>query len=204
VCLDHVGSFMKWTVTAKFLQLVVGMALAILPYSSLAKIFVVNSTGDLPDTSPADGICQTTAGDCTLRAAIMQANSTPEEDAIVFAPNVTGTITLSGSELQILGAPLIIQGPGANRLTVDANFMSRVLFIQAPGFAVSISGLTLTHGMVVGAGAVGGSSGGGCIYNEANLTLNSCTVSNSSTTGGDCFGGDCDGGSAWGGAILAE
>jgi CSLREA domain-containing protein len=195
---------MKPIVTVKPLHFVLGMTLAILPCSGLAKIFVVNSTGDLPDASTADGICQTSAGDCTLRAAIMQANSTPEEDAIVFAPNVTGTITLSGSELQILGSPLIIQGPGANRLIVDANFMSRVLSIQAPGFSVSISGLTLTHGMFAGADFLAENGEGGCIHNEANLTLNGCTISDSSTKGGYSLGGGFPAGSAWVEGSLAR
>ncbi len=40
------------------------------------QTFTVNSTRDLSDANPGDGICQTsTAGECTLRAAIEEANN---------------------------------------------------------------------------------------------------------------------------------
>lgn len=46
--------------------------------------YVVNSTGDGPDTNTADGICQDAAGKCTLRAAIQQANAHAGADTIHF------------------------------------------------------------------------------------------------------------------------
>jgi CSLREA domain-containing protein len=86
---------------------------------------VVNSTGDLPDTNTADGVCDTgqkvTVGgqqvaECTLRAAIQEANARQAagkgEQTITFGipgggvpriqpasalPDVQGTVTLDGS-----------------------------------------------------------------------------------------------------------
>jgi hypothetical protein len=39
--------------------------------------YAVDSTEDLPDVDPADGVCAAIDGHCTLRAAVMQANNTP-------------------------------------------------------------------------------------------------------------------------------
>jgi CSLREA domain-containing protein len=78
-----------------------------------AKTFVVNSTGDGVDMNTADGICQTsTPNECTLRAAIMQANANAGADTINFnipsdgvqiiqpqdfdLPQITETLTING------------------------------------------------------------------------------------------------------------
>ena len=45
----------------------------------------VNSTADGPDALAGDGLCQTaTAGECTLRAAIEEANALPGVNSIAF------------------------------------------------------------------------------------------------------------------------
>jgi CSLREA domain-containing protein len=46
--------------------------------SASASVFTVNSTGDASDANPGDGVCETsTPGECTLRAAIEEANADP-------------------------------------------------------------------------------------------------------------------------------
>ena len=50
---------------------------------------VVNSTGDQFDANVNNGICDTSAGTCTLRAAIIQANANPGPDIIHF--NIAGS-----------------------------------------------------------------------------------------------------------------
>jgi hypothetical protein len=51
----------------------------------LAATFTVNSTGDDPDASPGNGVCQTAGGQCTLRAAIQEVNAlTPGPHTIAF------------------------------------------------------------------------------------------------------------------------
>jgi CSLREA domain-containing protein len=37
--------------------------------------YVVNATSDLPDVNPGDGNCATSSANCTLRAAIQEANA---------------------------------------------------------------------------------------------------------------------------------
>src|SRR5437867_4411551 len=62
------------------------IALATLRASAapLGLTFVVNSNGDNPDTNPGDEICHTSAGHCTLRAAIEESAEDPGTDAIQF------------------------------------------------------------------------------------------------------------------------
>lgn len=52
------------------------------------KTFTVSSTADNRDADISDGICSDNNGDCTLRAAIENANQTPETDTIEF--NIAG------------------------------------------------------------------------------------------------------------------
>ena len=60
-------------------------------------VFTVNSTADDADFE-LDGFCQTLAGECTLRAAIQEANATPNgpggPDEIRF--------TIRGSGVQVI------------------------------------------------------------------------------------------------------
>jgi CSLREA domain-containing protein len=54
-----------------------------------ALTFTVNSIGDQDDATPGDNVCQTTTPDeCTLRAAIQEANTTAALDTINF--NISG------------------------------------------------------------------------------------------------------------------
>ena len=46
---------------------------------------VVNARGDASDTKQGDGLCRTTAGTCTLRAAIQEANAQTGPNTINFA-----------------------------------------------------------------------------------------------------------------------
>src|SRR5690242_16812730 len=54
----------------------------------LRPIFLVQESDqqDAPDANPGDGVCATTAGKCTFRAAIMEANALPGPDTIEFEP----------------------------------------------------------------------------------------------------------------------
>ncbi len=52
--------------------------------ASAATVLVVDSTGDAADRAP-DGVCATTAGECTLRAALQEANRAPGGGRVEFA-----------------------------------------------------------------------------------------------------------------------
>src|SRR4051794_12932712 len=104
-------------------------------------LFVIFVVFGWLESSNAAVITVTNAADSgagSFRGAIADAQ---ENDTINFAPKVRGTITLTTGELLISKA-LTIQGPGANLLTIDANYASRLLRIDVPGSAVLISALT--------------------------------------------------------------
>ncbi len=143
-----------------------------------ATEFVVDSNAD-----NGDGNCQglPAAGDgfCTLRDAVNAANqhvnspaSTP--DKIAFA-NGVDTIQLSTSAIQISGDALHIQGPGADKLTVQGPPSDRIFkmlgFGSGPDNEVMMSGLTLSGGNeTTGPGGAIYSSNAGC-SGAAALTL---------------------------------
>lgn len=58
-----------------------------------AVLLVVDSTGDEPDVTPGDGVCDNGAGACTLRAAIEEVNATFGFDQIHFNLGVGFTPT---------------------------------------------------------------------------------------------------------------
>ena len=123
-----------------------------------ATTFSVNSTSDTPDAFPTSGNqCDTdvfTGGDqCTLRAAIQQANATPGADLIRFSIPGTGvqTINVGSSGLGALPTvtdPVTIDGytqPGSSPNT-KAVGNDAVLKIELSGAsAPNADGLRITH-----------------------------------------------------------
>ena len=64
--------------------------------SAFAATFNVNSTNDTVDAAPGNGVCADAGGNCTLRAAIGEANSTAAVDTIIL-PAGTFPITIAGT-----------------------------------------------------------------------------------------------------------
>ncbi len=118
------------------------------------------------------------AGAGSLRQAILDANGAAGPDTIVFDPAINGgTITLA-TALPAITDAVTVTGPGSDGITVSGNSAVRIFQINA-NIAVTISGLTLTHGS---AGAAGD---GGAILNNGNLTLtNDIFIQNSAGGGG--------------------
>ena len=87
----------------------------------------VDSTIDTVDSNPGDGFCTDAQGECTLRAAIMEANNLVDPDVIVL-PAGTYTLTIGGSgenqamtgDLDIT-SKLTIVGAGRDLTTIDGN-----------------------------------------------------------------------------------
>lgn len=103
------------------------------------------------------------SGPGSLRQAIADS---PAGGTIDFA--VTGTIVLTSGELFIT-KDLIVNGPGATRLSLSQNSMNRILLVGDG--VVSISGLTIADGYFIGAFI-----GGGGIANLATLKLKHCVI----------------------------
>lgn len=123
-----------------------------------AATFIVNKTADTND-----GICD---ADCSLREAVGAAVAAAGDDVIAFDPAVFSTprtITLSGNEIAIASAgSLVIEGPGAQLLTIDGNSASRIIS-NGTGAVTTIRGIRFTRGSGAGAANTGR---GGAIYNN--------------------------------------
>lgn len=122
-------------------------------------------------------------GNLSLREAINEANSTPEDDIITFDPSLSGTISLTSGEL-VITSNISIEGNGSN-ITVDAGGSSRVFNVDdgnpSINQTVGIDGLTIR----------GGSANGGAgILNREILTItNSLIRDNNATSTGSSSGG---------------
>jgi hypothetical protein len=88
------------------------------PPSQAQNIFTVDATGDAGDTRAGDGTCATSGGDCTLRAALEEANATENSggpDRIEFdipggaSPGSPHRIE-PGSALPNVTDPVVIDG----------------------------------------------------------------------------------------------
>ena len=88
------------------------------PPSQAQNIFTVDATGDAGDTRAGDGTCATSGGDCTLRAALEEANATENSggpDRIEF--DIPGSASPGsphriepGSALPNVTDPVVIDG----------------------------------------------------------------------------------------------
>src|SRR5262249_8329133 len=119
--------------------------------SAPASTFVVNLASDLSDSDPLDGACDVdavTSGDqCTLLAAIEQANADSAPDLFQFAipGSVIPRIDLT-SPLPTIAEPLTIDG------TSQAGGMVEMNAIAAGAFNVGldvIAGNTVLRGLVI-------------------------------------------------------
>jgi len=118
--IEHrIGTIRKAKALAAVLLLAAMMAAGMTPAPAQASTtFVVNQTSDFPDASTLGVGCDTdvfTNGDqCTLRAAIQQANATAGADTINFAIPGTGVKTIAVGSQGFGGLPTITE-----QLTID-------------------------------------------------------------------------------------
>ncbi|MGB1814461.1 MAG: right-handed parallel beta-helix repeat-containing protein, partial [Rubripirellula sp.] len=123
----------------------------------------------------------------SFRSALQAANATGVADSIVFAESLAGTINLEVANGALsITSPVSIHGPGSSSVTVNANATPsdkfRVFEISATANDVSITGLTLTGGMV-------DDGGGGILFRSADtLTLVDTVVTgNQASSGGGIY-----------------
>ena len=147
--------------------------------------FTVDTTDDLVDVDISDGKCLTVANNCSLRAAVMQADTTQDEDvANINVPAGIYKLTLepgakrSGSNGNLnLSMPAIgfgdiyITGAGAARTIIDGDQRDNVLEIGSRR-PVFLNGLTLRNGRTVSGKT------GGIISNAGNLKISDCVIEN--------------------------
>jgi CSLREA domain-containing protein len=80
-------------------------------FSIVAEPYLVNTTADSVDANLSDNICLDAAGDCSLRAAIQQANAKPGTQTVAFAITSSGVPTIQpGSRLPVVSDSIVIDG----------------------------------------------------------------------------------------------
>ncbi len=112
----------------------------------------------------------------SLRDALLVANHTAGPHTITFNLPEHSTITLS-SELVISNPQgTTIEGPGADKLTISGDGVTRIFRVTA-GSSATIRGLTLKNGWVL-------FGDGGAIQNDGDLTLEDCRITDSGAVRG--------------------
>jgi CSLREA domain-containing protein len=168
----------------------------LLPTVKAATTFTVNSTADLADSNPGDGLCNDGGGNCTLRAAIQEANAASGADTINFSLPANSIITLN-TQLPAFIGNISIVGPGSSLLTIQRSFATGTpvfpVFNFAPingNFNDVVSGLTVLNGSATGDAGSNMFGGGIVNFMSSTLTLTDVVISGStSTNGGGFFNG---------------
>ncbi|CCK25678.1 polymorphic outer membrane protein [Streptomyces davaonensis JCM 4913] len=158
--------------------------------------FTVDTTADAVDADPSDGRCLTASGACSLRAAVMAANSRP--GSTITLPPGHYRLTIPPDPRLIVGdhpdpttgdlnvdAPTTITGSGARTTVIDAGLLDRVFRLRAD---TRMSDVTITGGRAVQRELPFTDTGGGGIANAHHLTLRRVAVTgNSAGYGGGIF-----------------
>ncbi len=155
----------------------------IAPAATAQPIFVSARVGTFPDSAdlvPGDLSCDAGGGDCTLRAAIQEANARAGQDEIRLGPGVytlgvpgMGEDTALTGDLDITAGNLTIIGAGAGQTIIDGGGVDRVFDIHAE--TVELRDLTIRNGRVTTADVLEG-SGGGIRNRGGTLTIRNCVI----------------------------
>lgn len=189
--------------------------------------FLVNTTIDTQDSNPGNGVCADSGGNCSLRAAISEANATPSTADTITLPAGTYTLTLPNAggtnednnatgDLDI-NSPITIQGNSAASTIIQAgtttsNGIDKVFGVNpycATGINVTISGVTIQYGRNTQpyGSAYGSSSGGGldwCGTDTETFTLSNAVVANNTNVYGNGGGLDVDGDTGYTGTVTID
>ena len=167
---------------------IVACLLVLLPPTepALAAGFVVNSTVDEPDATPGDGQCVSTpSGVCTLRAAVMEANSLGGNQLIQVPTGVYqltidgGDDTAAAGDLDVTGDLHLVGAGSASTFiragTSAASAIDRVIDVRTGG-TLHLDSVTVRFGKpTIGAG--------GGIESFGSLSLDGVVVSDNLETG---------------------
>jgi CSLREA domain-containing protein len=149
-----------------------------------AATFTVNSTADLHDLTPGNGLCVAylivfppyVLPFCTLRGAIEEANALPGTDRIILPAGIY-PLDIPGMNEDAGGSGdlditdhLLLSGAGPDETIIDAGGLDRVLDLFGEDTVVAISGLTIRNGSLP-PGLATDEAGGGGIRNAAGLSL---------------------------------
>jgi CSLREA domain-containing protein len=176
------GAMPRWVTRLGVLIATVVLAGASLTGCDLAVFFTVDSVVDAPDADPGDGVCASASGECTLRAAIMEANAFPDTitTTITLAPGGDYQLSLTGGDddgavgdLDVR-SNVIIDGNGAivQGTTATAVGYAGHRILEHHEGVLTMRNLTIGGGNLfpLGTPSADGLSGGG-VMNHAELNL---------------------------------
>ena len=149
------------------LRLAAGLPVTCTP--AIPSTFNVDSITDDTDAAPGDGLCATTAHECTLRAAIQEANALSGEQTVQLGGR---PYELSSGTLTVMD-DLQLTGPGASTAIIDGGNGATVLVVVS-GTSVTVEGVTIRHGHA--------SNVGGGIDNHGTLILKSSVIADNVAT----------------------
>ena len=144
-----------------------GVALA-----SARLTFGVTTTADGHDANPGDGRCADAAGQCTLRAAVEEADAAPAGSKITIkVPEGSYLLTLGTLTVGSGSAPLdiTVRGAGPGGTVVSGGGAFQVVSVPAPATVV-LDGLEITGGNA------GPNGYGGGVLSSGNLTVRHAAV----------------------------
>ncbi|WCO68152.1 CSLREA domain-containing protein [Iamia majanohamensis] len=152
-----------------------------------SRTFTVNTTADTVDASPGNGRCADSAGRCSLRAAVMEANALTGSTTVVLARRATYPLTITGAgnasaasgDLDIT-RDVVVEGTGS---TVNISALGDRAFDVARNARASIRTTR-----VVGGRTPAGESGG-AFRTTGQLTLQNVTAIDNRVTGEGASGG---------------
>ena len=154
-----------------------------------AAVFLVDTTTDQVDASPGDGICLSSTGNCSLRAAVMETNALPGEDVVevpagIYQLDLRGPsedLSLTG-DLDILD-DLVLRGLAQPEDVILQGSGDRILH-SADGTTLSASSMTVRRGFFQGRSP----SGGANILAEGDLTLEDVVIAEGALPSGSGAG----------------
>jgi CSLREA domain-containing protein len=172
---------------ARRVALVAVVMLALGATPAMASSFMVDSTADVVDKTPGDGMCATEASACTLRAAVQQANAHGGADEIDLPAGIYRlTIAGAGEDAAATGdldvtEPLTIVGAGGRVVKVTAKATDDVNATRVDRVFDVIAGGSLTMSKVTVEG--GNGAAGGNIRAADGMSLTDVTVNGAIGTG---------------------
>lgn len=156
------------------------LAIAVAACQINAAEFNVNTTSDALDLSPGDGVCLTASSECSLRAAIQEANASKEHVTLINLPNGTYFLDLSQfgenhaltGDLDILKSTTIV-GESKENVIIDANQLDRHFDVIESSITptLTLSNLSLINGISF-------EDHGGSIRTSGNVTIENVDFSN--------------------------
>ena len=145
-------------------------------------IFIVNTTNDAVDVAPGDGLCDTdinTPGEqCSLRAAIIEANALAGDDVIRFElpPSDPGCHFITGecvipfsTALPDISTNIEFDGPGAK--------VFQLLPRAVRAFRITTNGTVTFSGLTINGGVAGVGVGGNILnVNAGTVNIINCDI----------------------------